>query len=229
MKHLLPILCLFLTTNLFAQRNANNQDHNVLILALGVDQPLMDNGAFNSWSQLNYKHHQNCTVGGNFGLDVIVKSFAFGLDAVIGKPYATGSIYAGSRLTTPESIVSSFLNLQMGLFDFHGSGDSPLNYVPTADQAGKSLYLDYSALYFGLSSRNYINKFHFVSGKGKNKISYNSGFFCSVNVEPWTNDWRYGYNKRSGRYTHFISNRVYGIPKPNPFFFETGVFMGIGI
>lgn len=229
MKLSLTVFCLFITTGCFAQLNAGGLSNNMFIVSLGVDKPFINNKAFNNWSQLNYNNHQNCTVGGTFNLDAITRHYNFGMSAAIGNPYALASIYAGRRLTAPKSAISSFLNLQLGLFAFHGAnGDGPLNYTPTADEADKKLYLQYSAIYIGLSSRNYINKFHFSTGKGKNKISFNSGFFCSVNIEPWESDWRYGYNKASGRYSHFISNRVYDIPKPNQLFFETGIFIGLG-
>ncbi len=46
-------------------------------------------------------------------------------------------------------------------------------------------------------------------------------FFAQLNAD--------GLYKGSGKHSHFINNRVYGIPKPDQLFFETGIFMGLGI
>ena len=105
---------------------------------------------------------------------------------------------------------------------------APTNYTLTSDELGKKLQLQYRAVYIGLSSRNYLNKLNFKTGKGKSAVSFNPGFNFEFGYEPWGGAWHYGYYKGSGKSSQFIGNRVYGIPALSNVFFNAGVSLGIG-
>ena len=229
MKKLFTLICLFVSYHTLAQVNLSGSEDHLMLVGIGADQLIAGNGAFNSWSELHYHTRLNHSLDGNLDFSIISKSYDFGFTASLGDPYGLAAIYAGKRLTSRNADISSFLNFQLGSMGFNApSVDAPLNYMPTGDLAGKPLHLHFAAVYAGLSSRNYLNKLHFNTGKGKNKASYNSGFFVDLNDEPWGGNWRYGYDKGSGRYARFIGDQVPGIPLMNPLFMDAGIFMTIG-
>src|ERR1700761_5882079 len=162
MRKLLTLICLFIHYHSFAQVNLSGSADHELLITIGADQLVTGNGAFNSWSELNDHNRLNHSIDGNFNFSMILKSYDFGMNAGVGNPYGLAAVYAGRRLTSLRAGISSFLNLQTGFIGFNApAADAPLNYVPTADQAGKALHLHYAAAYIGLSSRNYVNKLHF--------------------------------------------------------------------
>ena len=207
--------------------NLNGTKDHVLVISLGAEKTFMNNPAFDNWTELNYNKRINDIASLGLDVNILLKSYDVGIYGALGYPYLTYSIYWGRRLTGLQSNISSFLNLNIGGL-YADPNVAPVNYVPTADQQGKKLYLRYDAAYIGLSSKNYLNKLHFSSGKGKGAVSYNSGFYVNFGYEPWGGDWRYGYDRGSGKNTEFIGNKVYGIPGLNKVFFTTGVFFGLG-
>jgi hypothetical protein len=228
MKQLLfLIILLAVLKNSFCQINLNGTEERTFVLSVGAEKMFINNEAFNNWTEQNYNKKINNFASLNLDVNMILKAYDVGIDASVGYPYAVGSIYWGRRLTSLQSKVSSFLNLHIGFFDALPDV-APVNYVPTPDQQGKHLQLQYHETYIGLSDKNYLNKLNFRTGKGKKAVSYNPGFYFDFGYEPWNGDWQYGYYKGSGKYSQFIGNKVYGIPNLSKIFFTTGIFIGIG-
>lgn len=229
MKKTIILVFLFSGVHLFAQVNIKGNNDNMFMLALGPYMPFTNNYAFNHWTAINYHNQASLSMGAYLDAAIVLKSTDFGVQAALGVPYGIGSLYWGKRITPEGSNVSSFLNMEFGSLGFSPpSVDAPLNYIPTSDQAGKTLHLKYQTFYFGLASKNYINKLSFKSGKGKKSAAYNVGILYDINYEPWEGTWEYGYTEGIGKYAHFISNKVYGIPSFSKFFMSAGLFISIG-
>ena len=226
-KAIMLIFFLVQGKNSFCQVNLNGTEDHIIFFSIGAEKMFMNNQAFDNWTELNYNKKINNVAALSLDMNIIIKSNDFGVGAGVGNGYVIGSFYWGRRLTGLHSSVSSFLNFTFGVLGEY-PGVAPVNYTPTPDQQGKQLQLQYFPTYFGLSSKNYLNKLSFRTGKGKKAVSYNSGFYANFGYEPWGGDWQYGYYKGSGRYSQFISNKVYGIPGLNKVFFTTGIFFGIG-
>ncbi|HWD87785.1 MAG TPA: hypothetical protein VG367_06630 [Mucilaginibacter sp.] len=103
----------------------------------------------------------------------------------------------------------------------------------TPDQQGKQMQLRSFNDYFGVTSRNYFNRFRFFIGKAHHAI-FSSGFYVTAGYLPFHKNWYYGYWKDDGTsgdgtpgYT-FEGGKVYGVPNINNFFIDTGLFAGIG-
>ena len=226
-KAYLLFLLLMPFTSSFCQVNLQGTTYHLFTFSLGVDQPVENNQAFNSWTLSNYNRKLGNSIKGSIDLSFIGKSADAGAVANAGSFSDVVLLYWGPRLTPVTSPFSSFLNFQFGLYN-GTPGITPVNYVPTTDQQGKHLHLYYEAAFFGLSSKNYFNKLHFKTGKGKKGISWNTGFHVDAGYEPWADDWKYGYYKGEGKYSTFVSNRINTIPNLNKVFFNAGIFAGIG-
>ncbi|HZY35319.1 MAG TPA: hypothetical protein VFE53_01645 [Mucilaginibacter sp.] len=229
MKKILILVLLGLTyKNSLCQVNLKGTEERVLILSMGTDETFINNPTFDSWTKLNYNLHEGYVMSGHLDISFVSKAYDFGIHANAPYPYGIYSFYFGRRLTGLQSPVSSFLNIEAGAFEAIYTNISPLNYTPSPDQQGQQLQLHYNATYLGLSSRNYLNKLHFTTGKGKNAISHNSGFYVDFGAEPWGGDWEYGYYKGSGKESYFKSRQVFGIPGLGKTFLDIGIFIGIG-
>jgi hypothetical protein len=228
MKKIITIIVLLvLSKSSFCQVNLRGTEDHLVTFSMGLDKTFITNPAFDSWTALNYNKKIGYFMGGMVDINIVLKSYDFGVYLSAGYPYLTGSSYWGRRLTSLQSKISSFLNLKIGTFIAYPNV-SPVNYVPTHDQQGKQLELRYEAAYIGLSSKNYLNKLSFRTGKGKKAVSWNSGFYVDFGYEPWNGDWQYGYYKGSGKYSQFISNRIYSIPNLSNEFINIGIFIGFG-
>lgn len=221
------VFLLLMGKGAICQVNLNGTEDHVVVFAIGAEKTWMNNAFFDQWTRLNYNKTINDIASLSLDINIVLKLYDLGIYTGLGYPYLTYSVYFGRRLTGLQSNVSSFLNLHIGGLAAQPNV-APVDYVPTADQQGKSLQLRYNTAYIGLSSKNYLNKLHFKKGSGKKAVSYNAGFYANVGYEPWGGDWQYGYTKGSGKGAEFISNRVFGIPNLNKIFFSAGIFFGLG-
>jgi hypothetical protein len=227
-RFFITILLLAVSVPAFCQLNSYGVAGNMLILSIGIDKTFINNPGFDSWTRLNYNKTENYLMSGHIDISLIVKSYDFGMHASAPYPYGIISLYAGKRLTAADSKISSYLNFEVGDFGAVYTDISPVNYTLTPSQQGKQLQLNYYNTYFGLASKNYLNGLSFSRGKGKNHISFNSGFFLDLGYEPWNGDWEYGYYVGSGKYSSFKGTKVYGVPQLNHLFLDAGLFFGIG-
>ncbi len=229
MKRIFTIISLiFIAVPAFSQINANGIAGNMLILSIGANKTFINNPGFDAWTKSNYNKTEGNLMSGHLDFAIITKAYDFGIHASAPFPYRVSSLYFGKRLTTQQSKISSFLNLEIGELEAIYTDIAPVDYIPTAAEEGRKLQLHYDAFYFGLSSKNYINALSFKSGKGKKAVSFNSGFYLDLGYEPWGGDWSYGYYTGSGKYAEFHSHTAYGIPHLNNLFIDAGIFLGMG-
>ena len=165
-KIILLLFLLIVFKDSFCQVNAAGDQAPLFMLSLGADKMLINNPAFDTWTESNYNRKIGYSLNAAVDLSVVFKSYDVGMHIITGSPAETVSIYGGKRLTPLNSKVSSFIELQFGEFVVR-PGVAPVDYVLTANQPGKKLELDYNAIYFGMTSKNYLNALHFKMGKGK--------------------------------------------------------------
>ena len=112
MKKLIIILLFILFAKpAFAQLNADSKDKLMWELELGVDQTIMNNGAFVNWAQTNYDRNVKPGFGINGGFAVYYKKIDGGFQITGLGGYNFTNFYAGLRLTHLSAKVSSYLNL----------------------------------------------------------------------------------------------------------------------
>jgi hypothetical protein len=220
------ILILFATQNALGQRNVSNlQPDGMLIMNIGVDDFSISRQAFDKWTRMNFNRveNNNPNIFADFGcifraydIGVSLSSNGVGFDLTQG--------YIGRRLTRPQSPVSSWLNLEFGGISGQFTNIRPVNYVLTPDQVGQKLQLRYASNYWGLTSKNYLNFLHYNAPSLKHKkISINSGFFVSVDYQPYSRQWHYGYYNQD---TIFTAVRIKTIPLLGKIHGTAGVFCG---
>jgi len=217
----------------FSQLSFNNSPFKMVIFSFGVHQTIMSNPGFDDWALSNYNRTIANPVSVEGDVTVISRNYEFGVHFTDAAPYGGWSFYAGRRLTPLRSVISSYLEFNIGSFSGRFKNLSPVNYQPTADQQGQDLRLHYDAFYVGLTSKNYINSLHFRIGK-RSGVSFNPGFYFAFGYEPFNSgSWTYGYDVADDSDpdnpgSTFNSVKVAGIPKLNNFFMDAGIFIGFG-
>jgi len=234
----IPLLVslLLLFGNSFAQLTSSGSPDNVFVFSLGAATPFMNNIAFNAWAKTNYNKNVAINNQVNYDSNLAFVFKKWDLDIHIDGNSTLGviSLDFGRRLTPQHSIISSFLNFEIGEFSLSYNDIVPVGYTLTADQQGKKLDLQYVQTFIGLSSKNYLNMLHFRTGK-RGGVSINSGFFGRVGYMPQRTYWQYGYSTSSVdltsptfKQTYFHGVNIPGIPKLNDVFADVGLFIGIG-
>ncbi|HVS93486.1 MAG TPA: hypothetical protein VHE59_15710 [Mucilaginibacter sp.] len=218
-----------------AQLNNRDEPFNVMMVGVGMQETFITNAAFDAWTQLY--HHRMISSRPAFGgeLDYIYKRFDIGGHLTVPYPYGVAGAYIGTRVTRRRSPLAMFLNFEAGGFYGHYKNIPPLYYMPTSDQAGQDLYLRYTALYIGLSTRTYFNRLHFRIGSRKKGISVNSGLFVTGGYMPFGRRWEYGYDTieynadENGSSTVFNGVKISTIPYMSRFFVNAGLIVAVGI
>lgn len=227
-KLFLILLCTSLYHNIYAQSARPAMPH--FILDGGVGQSLMNDPAFNAWAASNYGKNVNSGVSGLFDITYTGKWDA-GLHLNAGNPYLVAGFEFGKRLTSPRSPVVSYINLAYGdLSAIFNNSLAPLNYKLTPGESGKQMQLRSDNDYFGITSRNYFTRLQFYLGRAHH-ATFISGFYITGGWMPFRKQWYYGYWEDDGGDTGsstFNSVRAYNIPDVNNFFFDAGLFVGIG-
>ena len=220
------VLILFAAQKAFGQRNVSNlQPDGMLIMNIGVDDFSISRQAFDRWTRMNFNlvENNNPNIFADFG--GIFRAYDFGTSVSsngVGFDLTQG--YIGRRLTRPQSPVSSWLNLEFGGISGTFTNIRPVNYVLTPDQVGQKLQLRYLSNYWGLTSKNYLNFLHYNAPSLKHKkIAINSGFFVSVDYQPYRRQWSYGYYNKD---TIFTSVKIKTIPMLGKVHGSAGVFCG---
>lgn len=215
---LLSIL-FFEFTAIFSQDQKDKYLYRSLAFDMGPDFSFGHVRNLNHWAILNGQSAPRQSVSGHLRISYYSKNYGGGIEGVFPYPYQITDIFLGRRLTRFKSPVTSILNLHFGNFTAIYKHLRPDNYMLTADELGKSLQLQSSKIFFGLSSRNYWSY-------SKKKVgSPIFGFEILGGYMPWSDDWQYGYYRR--RPKTFISNRVYGIPSFGKLFFNVGLLIGL--
>lgn len=136
-KIILSLFLLIIPQNCCCQVNAAGNQAPLFIFSLGVDKLLINNPAFDAWTESNYNRKIGYSPNVALDLGVVLKSHDVGMHIIAGSPAETVSIYGGERLTSLNSKVSSFLELQFGGFVAR-PGVAPVDYVPRQIKRVKS-------------------------------------------------------------------------------------------
>jgi hypothetical protein len=238
MKKLIFILLLLaVCKSSFAQLSSNGWPADVYIVSLGPQQNMMNNPGFDAWSRTNYNKRVSLNISPAGDLAYFGKKYDGSLNVSGLNGFVFVSLYAGYRLTSLHSKISSWLNFGVGGLEVHRYDIAPINYTPTPDEIGEKNRLQYNMTFFELSSRNYLNNLHWRIGRNK-KTSLNAGFYVTAGYDPlrYNRTWKYGhddnanttYDDDGGSSTPFNSVTIHNIPVLNRFFMQAGIFVGIG-
>ena len=221
----------------FTQVSANDWPSDVYVFSLGPQQNIMNNPGFDVWARANYNKRISLNISPAGDLAYFGKKYDAGLNVSGLNGFAFFSFYAGRRLTSLHSRISSWLNFGVGGFSLHRSDIAPVNYILTPDEVGEKMRLQYNTTFFELTSRNYLNNLHWRIGRNK-KTSLNAGFYVTAGYDPlrYNRTWKYGYDDEAnttydddgGSSTPFNSVTIRSIPPLNRFFMQAGIFIGIG-
>ena len=232
MRTILSLLLMLLCglTSAFAQLTEDNKQDNTTFIAVGVNQPFYNNGAFDLWTANHYNKIKNVTANLMFDFGIATKWVDFGVIAEIPSPVSTSRVYVGAKLFGHDKTITSWLNVEVGEMYANFSDIKPLNYTLYPDQIGQRMELHYNAGYIGLSLRNYLNFLHFNARAKHLAVPFNFGFYISGGITPFVQHWHYGYNSSSDDDDDggdFIATRAYGIPKLSHYYVNTGLFMAL--
>ncbi|SDD74632.1 hypothetical protein SAMN05216464_102445 [Mucilaginibacter pineti] len=241
MKKILLLLLFFVTAkSSYAQFDQNPRD-TYFTFSLGAGIPVVDNSAFDRWTQLNYNKKYNNNVSGNADIGVVYKKFNAGIRVAAGSgDFVTYSFYAGRKLTADQSPLVSFLNFEVGGQSVVSKTLAPVNYELSPDELGKDMQLNYNATFIGLYSKNYLSHLGINIGK-KKRVAITPGFYIGLEYRVGGGTWKYGYLQDNGSDTYyyedgssytttntkFVGNKVYDVPKLANKFMSGGVFLSI--
>lgn len=214
--------------------------YNFFEFSLGGGASVMDNTAFDNWLQTNYHSHISHSIEGVGDVYFVGRNFDAGFQAVsMGNVYQTFAFYAGYRLTAARSPVTSFLNIGAGNYFVDLYNYAPVGFKPEADQVGQKMYLQYTAGFLSLQSRNYINTLSFSISRNR-RVNIKPGFYVNLNFRPWAADWQYGYDKKVQKTDYdddgdpitdtsyeYTSQKAEGVPALASRFIDAGVFIAI--
>jgi hypothetical protein len=241
MKKLILITLFFALAKIsYAQITRDQAKFNFLEFSLGGGIPVIDNKAFDNWTETNYHRKLSNHSEGTISMYFVGSNYDAGFEGVgSSEDYTTITFYLGRRLTPAKSPISSFLNIGIGFFANDVYDLSPIHYKRSADEIGQEMYLRYSTTFLSLQSRNYIHNLSFNISRN-HKLNFQSGFYAAINFRPWGSTWEYGYDKKvtvqnydedGDEYdTHdikFTGHKVYDVPALASHFFDAGVFLSI--
>jgi len=231
MKRLIAVfLAINIYGNAFAQTGFSNTPK--FIFDVGINNTSINNPAFTGWAAGNYNRNANAGISGLFDITIAGKWDA-GFHLSTANPFLVADIEFGKRLTSRHSPIASYINIDYGEFNAMFNDLAPLNYTLTPDQQGKQMQLKSRNSYLGITSRNYVNRLNFFVGRGHNAV-FVSGFYAKAGWMPFRKQWEYGYYEDTGSDADgtptydFNSVKIDNIPNINNFFFDAGVFIGIG-
>ena len=208
--------------------------------SMGIGAPVIDNKSFDNWSETNYHSKIQHAVEGPISFYFIGKDYDGGFQAIYSSTiYETLTLYLGRRVTSPNSSITSFLNIGIGGFADDIYNYAPVGYVLTPDQVGQRMYMQYTGGFLSLQSRNYINNLGFNVSRNR-RVNFKAGFYVNLNYRPWGASWQYGYDKKKQEteydddgnpYTQtnvrYTSNKVESVPALADKFMDAGVFVAI--
>lgn len=243
MKKLIILFALFAVCKGASAQIIARQDtrFNFFEFSLGVGVPFINNTAFDNWSETYYhsKRPHNIEATGDFWY--VGKKYDGGIQFLSndGDIYQTFTFYFGRRLTADRSPITSFLNIGFGGFMDNIYDYAPVNYKPTPDEIGQSMYLQYTGTFLSLQSRNYINNLGFNISRNR-RVNFKSGFYVNLNYRPWYANWQYGYDTKTEETeyddngdpytqtnTKYTSRTAQGVPALASKFMDAGVFVSI--
>ncbi len=189
---------------------------------MGADYTHTSVGLLSHWTHKTRQLDPFQGVSAQLSITFITRRFDYGFNAVYPNPNRIIALYSGPRLTNLTSPVSSFINLELGLFSAIYNHLKPPITRPNEDRAGKIMQLQYNNAFIGLSSKNYLSHLNVKKNSFAVGLNFMGGYF------PLHGDWRYGYHNYSGKSSSFISHKVHGIPYLGKYFFSTGITIGFG-
>jgi hypothetical protein len=243
MKKLIFLLALFaVCKSASAQTILSTQDtrYNFFEFSIGAGVPFINNKDFDNWTETNYHNRQYNNVEETVNFYYVGKNIDIGVQGTTSSEiYQTVSIYLGRRVTSVNSPITSFINLGFGGFVDDIYDYAPVGYLRTEDQVGQRLYMQYTALFITLQSRNYINNLGFNISRNR-RLNVKSGFYVNFNYRPLGTNWQYGYDKKTQQTeydddgnpytqtdTKYTSNFAPGVPALASRFIDAGVFVAI--
>ncbi len=242
MKRLVVFFVLFAVCKSTLGQVLSDQDtrFNFLEVGFGGGIPVINNRAFDNWSETNYHSKLSHAVEVMGDYFYVAKKYDGGLQLTgAGDIYVTLAFYFGRRITSANSHLTSFLNIGAGEFINQVYNYPPVGFLPTADEVGQRMYLRYQAAYLSLQSRNYINSLGFHISRNR-RFNFRSGFYVNLNYRPWNGSWQYGYDKKTteqeydndtGYYnvtnTKYTGRRANGVPALADTFMDAGVFVSV--
>jgi hypothetical protein len=171
--------------------------------SVGGGIPIIDNRAFDNWTQINYNKKYTNRASINIDLGAVYKNYDAGLYFTGSSPdFRTFTVYAGRKLTSAKSSIISFLNFEIGGLSITNRSLAPLNYVRSPDEVGKDMELKYYATYIGIYSKNYLNSLSFGIGKSK-RVAVKPGFYVNFEYQVGGSSWEYGYTQDNGSDTYY--------------------------
>jgi len=232
MKKLVTILLGLITCGHVAAQNTSSHPVD-FILDAGIDKVSMNNLGLNYWALSHYRKSVLPGISGQFDLTAAGR-WDLNLHVSAANPFVIFDIEFGRRLTPPNRILTSYINLDFGDLDAIFYNLAPINYTLTPDQQGQKMQLRSDNRYFGITSRNYIDRLRIFVNKS-HQASLRPGFFVKAGWLPFRQQWKYGYDKDDGvdgdgnPTSYFNGVKVYGIPNLDNFFVDAGIFIGISI
>lgn len=206
----------------YGQRGiAHRMGDSSLYIFAGASKLFVQRRAFDQWTQSNFNLTESYRPSIYVDLGSLFYKYDLGITINIGGTFQTNVAYVGRRLTGDNSLVGSWLNVELGDVFARLTNITPPTYA--APPSGQQMELHYDAFYVALTSKNYLNFFHYTAKLGKARIPVNSGFFATIGWQPGMRNWRYGYYDQD---SVFRTQRIKPIPKLGKVQGTAGVFMG---